>query len=243
LLKDRIADASFLSADEKTLLSESVAKEHVHAAVGHSLFGAFKTPGFLMLGLLYFLIQMASYGLNFWVPDLIHSSGVRDSAVIGALTAVPYVFGAITMFILGRLSDVTGKRTTYLTALLLAGALAFTLSGLFDHNTVLLVGALALMGAGIVASIPMFYTLPAKILVGAGAAGGIALINTLGQLGGIVSPVMVGRVRDLTGSTTPALYVIAGFCLLAAGIVAFGLPSTMRSKEIDGVAEATSEAA
>ncbi|HXP96021.1 MAG TPA: MFS transporter, partial [Telmatospirillum sp.] len=238
LLKDRIEDASFLTADEKALLGATIAKEHVHAAVGHSLFGAFKTPGFLMLGVLYFLIQMASYGLNFWVPDLIHSSGVRDSTVIGALTAVPYVFGAITMFVLGRLSDVTGKRTTYLCALLLAGALAFILSGIFDHNTVLLVGALALMGAGIVASIPMFYTLPAKILVGAGAASGIALINTMGQLGGIVSPVMVGRVRDLTGSTTPALYVIAGLCLLAAGIVAFGLPSTMRSKETDVAMEA-----
>jgi MFS family permease len=231
LLKDRIEDAHFLSETEKAVLRESLSKEHKHANVGHSLLGALRTPGFLMLGLLYFLIQMASYGLNFWVPDLIHTSGVRDSAVIGVLTAVPYIFGAITMVTLGRLSDVTGKRTTYLSMLLIAGAVAFTLSGIFAHNTVMLVGALALMGIGIVASIPMFYTLPAKILVGSGAAGGIALINTLGQLGGIVSPFMVGRIRDLTGSTTPALYVIAGLCVLAAGVVTFGLPNTMRTSE------------
>ncbi len=243
LLKDRIADAQFLTSSEKTMLADSVSREHRHANVGHSLSGAFKTPGFLMLGLLYFLIQMASYGLNFWGPDLIHTSGVHDSAVIGILTAVPYVFGAVTMLLLGRLSDVTGKRTTYLTMLLLAGAAAFILSGIFAHNTALLVCALALMGSGVVASIPMFYTLPAKILVGGGAAGGIALINTLGQLGGLVSPVMVGGVRDLTGSTTPALYVIAGLCLLAAGIVTFGLPNTVRNRETENSVEASQDPA
>lgn len=91
--------------------------------------------------------------------------------------------------------------------------------------------ALAVMGAGVVASIPAFWALPPKLLTGAGAAGGIALINTLGQLGGIVSPVMVGRVKDLTGSTTPALYVIGAMSVVCALIVLYGLPESLRSRE------------
>lgn len=68
-------------------------------------------------------------------------------------------------------------------------------------------------------------------MTGAGAAGGIALINTLGQLGGIVSPVMVGRVRDLTGSTTPALYVIGAMTAICAAIMMFGLPQALRRRD------------
>ena len=80
---------------------------------------------------------------------------------------------------------------------------------------------------------PSFWALPPKLVTGAGAAGGIALINTLGQLGGIVSPIMVGRVRDLTGSTTPALYVIGAMSLICAVIVLRGLPESLRAR--DGV--------
>jgi nitrate/nitrite transporter NarK len=86
----------------------------------------------------------------------------------------------------------------------------------------------------VVASIPAFWALPPKLVTGAGAAGGIALINTLGQLGGIVSPVMVGRIKDVTGSTTPALYVIAALSVACAGVLAFGLPERLRRREQSG---------
>jgi nitrate/nitrite transporter NarK len=94
--------------------------------------------------------------------------------------------------------------------------------------------ALAVMGAGVVASIPAFWALPPKLVTGAGAAGGIALINTLGQFGGIVSPVMVGRIKDATGSTRPALYVIAASSVICAAVLAFGLPERLRQREQSG---------
>lgn len=114
--------------------------------------------------------------------------------------------------------------------LLLLASLGFLCAGVFDKHTGLLIVSLGVLGAGVVASIPAFWALPPKLVTGAGAAGGIALINTLGQLGGIVSPLMVGRVRDLTGSTTPALYAIAGATLLCALIVTYGLPAQLRQK-------------
>jgi nitrate/nitrite transporter NarK len=74
--------------------------------------------------------------------------------------------------------------------------------------------------------------LPPKILTGAGAASGIALINTIGQLGGIVSPVMVGSVKDMTGSATPALYVIGGLCLFCAALLLVALPHELRTSDV-----------
>lgn len=230
-LKDRIDDAGWLSTNEKALLTSRLSRHTPHTGAGHSLMGAIRTPGFLTLGLVYFLIQVASYGLNFWAPQLIRSAGTHNPTVIGLLTAVPYIFGAISMVVVGRLSDKSGERRKYVCGLLLMAAAGFFAAGIFDKQTGLLIMALAVMGAGVVASIPAFWALPPKLLTGAGAAGGIALINTLGQLGGIVSPVMVGRVKDLTGSTTPALYVIGTMSLIGAVIMMFALPASLRKKD------------
>jgi MFS family permease len=229
-LKDRIADAQWLNEDEKTYLASRVAS-HAPGAHGGSLLAALKLPGFLMLGLIYFLIQVASYGLNFWAPQLIRSAGTESSTLIGLLTAVPYICGAISMVVIGRLSDATGERRKFVCGLVVVGAIGFFSAGAFASHTLFLMVSLALLGTGIIASIPAFWALPPKLLAGAGAgaAGGIALINTLGQFGGIVSPVMVGYIKDLTGSTTPALYVIGTTSLLAAALLMWGLPQRLRS--------------
>jgi len=229
-LKDRIEDAGWLSRPEKELLTSCIA-QHNPRDGGHSLLSAIKTPGFLTLGLVYFLIQVGSYGLNFWAPHLIRSAGTQNPTIIGMLTAVPYVCGAICMVLVGRMSDASGERRKFVVGLMALASAGFFAAGLFDKQTILLIVALGVMGAGVVAAIPAFWALPPKLVTGAGAAGGIALINTLGQLGGIVSPVMVGRIKDLTGSTTPALYAIGGMTLLCALILMYGLPEKLLQKE------------
>lgn len=230
VLKDRIEDAHWLTPSEKTLLASRVTRQEAHQK-GGSLLSALRIPGFLMLGLIYFLIQVASYGLNFWAPQLIRSAGTQSPVIIGLLTAIPYVCGAITMVVIGRISDATGERRKFVCGLVVLGAIGFFSAGIFADHTVFLIVALAMLGAGIIASIPTFWTLPPKLLAGGGAsaAGGIAVINTLGQFGGIVSPVMVGRIRDLTGSTTPALYVIGVAALIAAALLLWGLPQKLRT--------------
>src|SRR6201986_4765943 len=107
--QDRVQDAHWLSASERGYLATQIKEPGSHAK-GGSLWGAIRTPGFLVLGLVYFLIQVGSYGLNFWAPHLIRSSGISNSTTIGLLTAVPYVFGAIAMVIVGRGSDASGER-------------------------------------------------------------------------------------------------------------------------------------
>ncbi|MDR5775808.1 MULTISPECIES: MFS transporter [unclassified Caballeronia] len=231
VLKDRIDDAAWLTGAEKTYLKSQIATQSQHTDSGHSLFGAIKTPGFLMLGLIYFLIQVGSYGLNFWAPHLIRAAGTENPTIIGLLTAVPYICGAICMVVVGRMSDRSGERRKFVCVLLLMAAAGFFAAGVFDKQTALLIAALGVMGAGVIASIPAFWALPPKLLTGAGAAGGIALINTLGQLGGIVSPVMVGRIRDVTGSTTPALYAIGAMSLVCALLLLYGLPQSLRQRD------------
>ncbi|TDV64553.1 MFS transporter [Pseudomonas sp. LP_7_YM] len=229
VLKDRVADAHWLTDAEKTYLSSRIAQ---HEPNNHgSLLTALKMPGFLMLGFIYFLIQVASYGLNFWAPQLIRSAGVESPVVIGLLTAIPYICGAVSMVVVGRLSDASGERRKFVCGLVVLGAIGFFCAGIFAQHISMLVLSLAMLGGGIVASIPAFWTLPPKLLAGAGAgaAGGIALINTLGQFGGIVSPIMVGRIKDLTGSTTPALYVIGITSVIAAGLLLWGLPAKLRT--------------
>jgi MFS family permease len=230
VLKDKVTDAHWLTSEEKTYLASRIA-HHEPNKHGGSLLTALKMPGFLMLGFIYFLIQVASYGLNFWAPQLIRSAGTESPVIIGLLTAIPYIFGAISMVVVGRLSDATGERRKFVCGLVVLGAIGFFSAGIFAQHTVFLIVALAMLGAGIVASIPAFWTLPPKLLAGAGAgaAGGIALINTLGQFGGIVSPVMVGSIKDLTGSTTPALYVIGVSSLLAAALLMWALPAKLRT--------------
>lgn len=231
-LKDRIADAHWLTADEQGYLASRVAGHEPNQKHG-SLLSALKLPGFAMLALIYFLIQVASYGLNFWAPQLIRSAGTESPTIIGLLTAIPYVCGAISMLVIGRLSDATGERRKFVCGLIVVGAIGFVSAGIFADHTVFLIVSLALMGTGIIASIPAFWALPPKLLAGAGAgaAGGIALINTVGQMGGIVSPVMVGYIKDMTGSTTPALYLIGVTSLIAAALLIWGLPESLRTRD------------
>jgi MFS family permease len=229
-LRDKIEDANWLNAAEKDLLRKRIA-HHNPTAHTSSLMSAIRTPGFLMLGVVYFLIQVGSYGLNFWAPHLIRSAGTESPSIIGLLTAVPYICGAIAMVLVGRLSDASGERRKFVIGLMLLASVGFSTAGMFDKQTFLLIIALGIMGAGVVAAIPAFWALPPKLLTGAGAAGGIALINTLGQLGGVVSPVMVGRIKDLTGSTTLALYVIGGMTLLCALILGYAMPAQLTKKD------------
>jgi MFS family permease len=228
---DNIEQAKWLAPEERDLIAAQLDRQNGDIP-DHSIGRALLMPGVLILGLIYFLIQVASYGLNFWGPDLIKTASGGSPSLIGFLTVVPYLCGAVSMLVIGRLSDASGERPKFVAGLILTAALGFFAAGIFDKTLVFLIGALALLGAGVVAAIPAFWTLPPKLLTGVGAAGGIALINTLGQLGGIVSPVMVGAVKDATGSTTPALYVIGTLCVLCAAILLCALPRQLRTNDL-----------
>lgn len=229
-LDNKIEDAKWLSAEERRQLI-ALNERTPQGEKGKSLLGAIKTQGFLTLALIYFFIQIASYGLNFWAPDLIKTAGGGNDLVVGFLTATPYVVGAITMILIGRHADATGERRLYSMFCLTAAGLGFFAAGFFADNVAILVLALAVIGGGVVGGMPTFWAMPPKLVHGAGAAAGIALINTLGQVGGIVSPIMVGRIKDVTGSATPALYIIAALCISAMLLLKFISSPLLRAND------------
>ncbi len=214
-LDDSIQSAKWLSPQEKELLSTNIAadqKTQAHMSVGETL----RDPRVLLLSLLYFCFIMGLYGVSFWLPQLIKGLGVKDLMSIGLLTAIPYAVAAVCMVLVGRSSDQRSERRYHLMIPAVLGAIGLGLAGVLGNDPVLGMVALTLGTAGVLSVLPVFWTLPTALLGGAGAAAGIALINSVGNLAGFLSPYMVGAIKDATGNTTLALYVLAGSMVVGA---------------------------
>ncbi len=157
------------------------------------------------------------YGIGFWMPQVLKTFGLSNLA-IGSLTAVPYLIAAIGMVIAGRHSDARGERIFHVALPLFVSGAAFAWSAHAGPLPLEMV-ALSLATLGIYAAIGTFWSLPTSILTGSGAAAGLALINSIGNCGGFVGPVIVGRLKGATGDFTAALLFLAG-ALAVAGLLA-----------------------
>jgi nitrate/nitrite transporter NarK len=96
------------------------------------------------------------------------------------------------------------------------GAIGLIFSVVFSSNTLLAMIALSLATFGIVTTFPLFWSLPTAYLRGTAAAAGIALINSLGNLSGFISPYLIGVIKDATNSTNAGMYMLAGFLVVGA---------------------------
>ena len=217
VLDDSIRGAKWLTTAEKDLLESRIAadqKSQAHLSVGQTL----RDPRVLLLAGLYFCFIMGLYGVSFWLPQLIKGLGVSDLKTIGLLSAIPYGVAAVAMVLVGRSSDALQERRLHLVVPALLGAAGLALAGAYGSQPVLGMLALTLGTAGVLSVLPVFWTLPTALLGGAGAAAGIALINSVGNLAGFLSPYMVGAVKDATGNTTLAMFVLAGSMVLGAAV-------------------------
>jgi D-galactonate transporter len=229
LLDNRIEDAKWLSSSEKRLLRANVDREAGQAE--HNFLAAVRQPGTALLALIYMFMLMGLYGLTFWMPQLIKNTGITNPLNIGLLTAIPYAAAGVAMLLIGASSDRSGERRWHLGLTVAVGGLGYICSAYFGASTGLAMAALTVAAVGVIGCLPVFWTLPPKFLTGTAAAGGIALINSIGNLGGIISPYMVGKVHDMTGSTQVGLYVIAAVTLLAAAFILFALPRQIAGKD------------
>ena len=217
-LDDRPDAARWLSEAERQSLSATLSAEaNVTREIGYAgLSQALTRPRVLTLGLLYFCIVVGLYGIGFWMPQVIQTFGLRPLE-IGFLTVVPSLVAALGMVLWGARSDRTGERIWHISLPLMLGGAAFAWSA-FTSPLGLTMVALTLATLGIYAAIGTFWSLPTAILTGAGAAAGIALVNSIGNLAGLVSPAIVGVIRQATDSFTAALLFLAGALLLGAVI-------------------------
>jgi D-galactonate transporter len=229
MLDDRIANAKWLDTHEKALLQANLDRED--RGTEHKLLDALRQPGTLMLSLIYLFMLMGLYGLTFWMPQLIKNTGITSPMTVGLLTAIPYAASGVGMVLIGRSSDRSGERRWHLGLAVGVGGLGYILSACFAADTTLAMISLVIASVGAIGCLPVFWTLPPAFLGGTAAAGGIALINSIGNLGGIVSPYLVGKVVDLTGVPSGGLYAIAAVMILAALMILFALPHRIADRD------------
>ncbi len=220
-LDDRIEHARWLTQDEKRLLADNIQRDE-QGRSEHSLGQVFKNAQVWFMAAIYFCFIMGLYGVSFWLPQLIKATGVKNVLDVGLLTAIPYSLAAVSMVLASRSSDRTGERRWHTAVAGFAGGLGLLLSGLFSQDVVLAMGALSLATMGILSSLPLFWTLPTALLRGGAAAAGIALVNSVGNLAGFISPFMVGAIKDATGSTNSGLFVLAASLVLGGLLVLVG---------------------
>ena len=218
VLTDHPEQARWLDADEKQWLSAVINAEHAQAREQYrlGLTRALLHPTVWLLALVLFTCQSGSYGLSLWIPQILKSlSGLGDFQV-GLITAIPYIAAAIGMVLIGAHSDRTGERIWHIAVPSMFAVIGFCASAWLMLPLPAMF-ALTIAAIGDLGSRGPFWALPGRFLSGSASAGGIALINTVGSLGGFVGPYGVGLARDMTGSYTGGLLFLAA--LIGVGII------------------------
>ncbi len=225
LLQDKPEDAKWLNANEKKVLRDHL--DHDHAPVEGAGHGSFmlslRDPKVYVLSLAYFFAIGGTYALVFWLPTLVRSWGVADLFMIGIYTAIPSVFGAIGMILFGRSSDRHSERRWHYVAAAFLAAAGLALTAMMQGNLVGSLIGMSIASIGISTMTPMFFTITSEYLSKAAAAGGIALISSLGNLGSAASPAVAGALTKSTGNPISTMYMVLVMFILAGLIVMFAV--------------------
>jgi D-galactonate transporter len=227
-LDDRIDHAKWLTVEEKSLLAANIVIENT-GKQDLSVRRVFADSRVWLMSLIYFAFVMGLYGVSFWLPTIIKATGVKDALQIGLLTAIPWGSAVVAMILVSRSADHNRERRWHIAIPALLGAAGLVLSAVWGQNTLLAMAALTVATMGILTTLPLFWSLPTSFLAGAGAAAGIALINSLGNLAGFVSPFMVGWLKDLTQSTNAGMYALAASMVVGA-ILTLIVPARLVNK-------------
>jgi D-galactonate transporter len=216
-LQDRPEDAKWLSAEEKTTLRFQLDHDHkdVESASHAGFFQMLKDPKVYGLAFTYFLLLGATYTMVFWIPSLIKSWGVADLFHVGLIATLPQIAGIIGTILMGRHSDQTRERRWHYATCVAIAALGLMLTTFTQGNLVASIAGLTLAGLGVVSATPLFFTTITEYLSRASAAGGIALISSLGNLGPAAAPSVTGYITATTGNSLYSTYLVVGAYLLS----------------------------
>jgi ACS family tartrate transporter-like MFS transporter len=228
-LPDGPKHAAWLSLEEKQWIASRLQRErdqmrhHAHHTFGQAL----RSGRVWTFAFIYFAVIGSFYGISFWLPQIIQAFSGMSDLMVGFLSAIPYIAASIAMVMIGRNSDRSGERRLHVAAAAFTGAAGLTLAAFLKVPAAEL-AALALAAVGIWSTLGPFWAMSSEFLSGTAAAAGIAVINSVGNLGGFVGPYLVGLVRKQTDSFSLALLVLAVWPLIG-GIVA--LVATRRHHE------------
>lgn len=218
LLPDGPAKARWLDADERACIAACLARDRAtaHADAHHMLWPALKDTRVLLMCVIYFSIVIGLYGISFWLPQMVKQMGFTNIE-IGWIVAAIYAVAAVAMPLWGWSSDRARERIWHTAISCLVGAAGFV-GGAYFSSPLLVIVSLGLAAICVYVSIVPFWALPPTFLGGTAAAGGIALINATGNLGGFVGPYIVGWVKQATQSYTAGILALA-VALVAAAVL------------------------
>ncbi|MDB5991448.1 MAG: major facilitator superfamily 1 [Herbaspirillum sp.] len=217
-LTDAPLKAQWLQPDEREWLiaklkSEADAKQS-HAGHTSGALSALRDPRVLALALIYFGTSAGLYTLGIWAPLIIREFGFTPLQT-GLLTGVPSVVAVVAMILWAKHSDRTEERTWHVVIPCVIACAGFIFAG--QASTALLVVlALVAVNVGISSAKAPLWAMPSSFLSGVGAAAGIAMINSLGNLGGFVGPFAIGWLKNVTGGYAAGLYVVAATLAVSA---------------------------
>jgi len=217
VLVDKPADATWLTAPEREWLTTHLVTERAHrdATSERSVAKALTSGVVWWLSLLYFLAIAGTLGPVFFGPVLLSEALRITNVQVGYLIGVIGLAGVVGMLINGAHSDRSKERIAHATIPMLLMATGFVITAL-SHSAVTLIGGLALISFSAYSFLPVFWCVPSTLLSGTAAAGGIALINSVGNLGGFVAPSIIGWVKKMTNSYVGSMLVLSSFALVAA---------------------------
>jgi len=220
VLTDRPSAATWLSADERAWLEGQLASEQrtIEGAQKHlTLLQALTDRRVVGLSMIYLTIVTATYGITFFLPLIVKAHGLSDVST-GLATAIPYTIGTIGMVLWAYSSDRRHERRWHFFVAALVAGIGLVAAGLSTGIAASL-AAMSVAAIGLYGSKPAFWPLPSTFLSGTAAAGGIAMVNSIGNLGGFVGPYIVGWIKDSTQSYASGLYFLAA-CPFTSGVIA-----------------------
>jgi len=230
VLTDRPEHARWLEPEERRWIAARLAEERATVERAHgsiALRHALLDGRVWSLGVLYFALVLSIYAVSLWLPQIVAGLAQMSDFEVGLVSAIPYVAASVAMVAVGAHSDRTGERRWHIAAPALVGALGFAASAAIESPVLALV-ALSLAASGIWSALGPFWTLPTAFLSGTAAAGGIALANSIGNLGGFAGPWALGLLKQATGSFAPGLLLLA-LSLVAVAALALRLPDPARA--------------
>ncbi|HEY1857121.1 MFS transporter [Acidocella sp.] len=228
-LSDGPEQADWLTEAEKRLVIENLAIETTaRQSTKHSSFlRAAGDPRLYAAAAAWFVLAWCGSVMNYWSPTIIRNSGISDTLTVGLLSAVPYAVGAVGMILIGRHSDLKLERRWHFGLGVFAAAAAIALLPSVAHNWLLALLLLGVLSIGYLSGVALFWSIPTAYLSKSASAGAIALISSIGQIGGLVAPNIIGWTRQVTGSFDVGFYTVALGMVIGTTIMLIGLPSRL----------------
>jgi ACS family tartrate transporter-like MFS transporter len=221
VLTDRPEQATWLNQEERSWLAQTLAAEQIQGksrkGSESAVWAVLRDPRVLALALVYSGTTAGLYALGFWSPLLLEQFGY-SSMTIGWLNAIPGMAAVAGMVVWARNSDRTVERTWHTVIPCLAASAGFIWAG-NAHGVLPVILALTIVSFGVNGSKGPLWAMPSLFLSGAGAAAGIALINSMGNLGGFVGPLAIGWIKGRWGSYTCGFYAVGGMLALSAAVM------------------------